>query len=196
MSNRTWIPNAFTLARLLSVPVLWGFAFAGREVVVGVGFFFAWATDAIDGFLARALDARSELGSRLDTIADTLVVVSGVIWVAMLRPEFVREHALALAVWLVIGAVAYLVGWIRFRRIADVHLYSAKAANFVGFIFVANLLVFGWYPPALFYVVIGLCIWAAAETLLVFATFDRVDERIGTVFRARGRRGRGRTPVA
>jgi phosphatidylglycerophosphate synthase len=183
MPDRTWIPNAVTLARLLSVPVLWGFALAGREVVVGLGFFFAWTTDALDGFLARLLDARSSWGSRLDTVADTLVMASGIAWVAMLRPEFVRDHAVALGTWIAIGAAAYATGWIRFRRFADLHLYSAKAANFAGFIFVANLLVFDWYPPAVFYPVIALLVLAAAETLMVFATFDRVDEHVVTIFR-------------
>jgi hypothetical protein len=36
--------------------------------------------------------------------------------------------------------------------------------------------------------VIGLCIGAAAETLLVFATFDRVDENVVSFLRRRSPR--------
>lgn len=181
--RRASVPNLVTGVRLASIPVLWGFAFAGWAAVVGAGLVFAWLTDALDGVLARKLEAESEWGSRFDSVADTLVFLSALAWVAMLRPEFVREHAAWLAVWLALGLAAYLVGWLRFRRIADVHLYSAKAANFLGFLFAANLLITGAYPGWLFLVVIAVCIVAAVETLVAFATLDRADRRITTVLR-------------
>jgi phosphatidylglycerophosphate synthase len=177
------IPNLLTGLRLLSIPVLWGFAFAGQNVVVGAGLALAWLTDALDGFLARKLDAQTAWGSRFDSISDFLMFLSGLAWVVMLRPEFVREHATLLLAWVGLGAAGYLVGWIRFQRLADLHLYSAKAANFAGFLFVAYLLTFETYPLALFYLVIGICILAAAETLLALATCDQVDEHMVTVLR-------------
>jgi phosphatidylglycerophosphate synthase len=175
------VPNVVTGIRLASVPLLWAFALAGQSVVVGVGFFLAWLTDALDGLLARWLEAESEWGSRFDSMTDTLVFLSGLAWVAMLRPDFVRDHGIILAVWLTIGATGYLVGWIRFRRIADLHLYSAKAANFMGFLFAAVLLTFGEYPAFAFYIVIAVCLVASTETLLMFATYDDVDEHEVTI---------------
>jgi phosphatidylglycerophosphate synthase len=182
------IPNLLTGTRLAAIPVLWVFALLGSHAVVGVGIAVAWLTDALDGFLARRLHAHSAWGSRFDSIADVLLFVSGLAWVAMLRPEFVREHALLLFAWVAIGAAAYLIGWVRFRRVADVHLYSAKVANFFGFLFVANLLTFGEYPPLAFYLVIGICLLAAMETLIALAAFDRVDEHmVSVLFRLRPR---------
>ncbi len=181
MVSRKSIPNMITGARLASLPVLWGFALAGNPAVVGAGVFFAWLTDALDGFLARALDAQSAWGSRFDSVTDTLVFGSALVWLVMLRPEFVRDHAAVLALWLVVGLSAYLVGWLRFRRIVDLHLYSAKAANFAGFLFGAALLAFGELPSALFYLVIVICILASTETLAAFATLEEVDENVGTI---------------
>ncbi len=185
----TSLPNLVTGLRLGSIPVIWAFAVAGNAVVVGAGVFFGWLTDALDGFLARALDAESAWGSRLDSLADTLLFVSALAWVAMLRPEFIQEHWLPLATWLAIGSAGYLMGWMRFRKIADTHLYSGKAANFVGLTFAAVLLIFDSYPPAVFYAVIAVCIWASTEMLLVFAISGRVDASIRTVFHVQ-RRGR------
>ena len=182
LSMRKSIPNIITGMRLLGIPVLWLFAIAGEAVVVGVGFFLAWLSEALDGFLARRLDAVSAWGSRFDSISDGLMFASGLAWIVMLRPDFAREQTVPLAIWVGIGAAAYLVGWIRFRRLADVHLWSAKAANFLGFLFVAWLLVFGTYAPAFFYFVIGVCILAATETLLALATRERIDEPVATIF--------------
>lgn len=193
MLSRKSIPNLLTGLRLLSIPVLWGFALGGREMIVAAGLVLAWLTDALDGFLARLLNAQTPWGSRFDSISDVLMFISALAWVVMLRPEFVREHALWLLIWVGIGAAAYLVGWIRFRRVADVHLYSAKAANFLGFLFVAHLLAFNTYAPAVFYVVIGVCIFASLETLIALTTCERVDERMTTILARFFRRQSGYT---
>jgi len=180
--TRKQIPNMVTGTRLLSLPVLWGFALADQPVVVGLGLLFAWLSDALDGLLARALDARTRWGSQFDSISDTLMFISAVAWVALLRPEFIREYAPFLGLWIAIGTAAYAVAWIRFRRLPDIHLLSAKAANFVGFMFGAYLLahgdVLGWVALG----VIGVCVMAALEGLVVVATFPEVDDRIRTVF--------------
>jgi cardiolipin synthase (CMP-forming) len=180
---RKSVPNLLTGLRLLMIPVLWVFAGLGKTAVVGVGMALAWLTDVLDGFLARRWDAQTAWGSRFDSIADLLMFASGLAWVVMLRPEFVQRHVVLLLLWAGLGAAAYTIGWLRFRRIADVHLYSAKAANFLGFWFVAYLLTFDDYPPVAFYVVIGVCLLAALETLLALTICDRVDERMVTILR-------------
>ena len=182
MLTRKSIPNLITGSRVVALPVLWGFALAGNHLVVGAGVFYAWFTDAVDGFLARRLDSVSAWGSQFDSLADTLMFVSAMAWVVMLRPGFILEYALPLGVWVGLGVVNYTVAWIRFRRLPDVHLYSAKAANFVGFLFVAYLLAFGIYPPPVVWGVLGICIAAAVETFVVVVAFPRLETGIRTVF--------------
>jgi cardiolipin synthase len=78
------IPNALSFARLLGVPVfLWlvlvpeadGWAF----VVLAV----AGASDWVDGFLARALNQRSNLGILLDPLADRLYIAATLVGLAL-----------------------------------------------------------------------------------------------------------------
>ncbi|NRD26944.1 CDP-alcohol phosphatidyltransferase family protein [Frigoribacterium sp. VKM Ac-2836] len=69
------VPNAITAARLLLLPVFAGLLIAElwwpALVVIGVVF----ATDWLDGFVARRTDSVSVLGSWLDPVADRLTVV-------------------------------------------------------------------------------------------------------------------------
>jgi len=185
MIERTSIPNLLTGARLALIPVLWGFALAGAAATVGAGMVVAWLTDALDGFLARRWRAESAWGSRFDSIADLLMFASGIAWLALLRPEFVRMYALPLALWLGIGTLAYTVGWIRLRRVADVHLYSAKAANFLGFWLAAWVLAIGVPPAPVAALVIGLCVLASLETLVAVSMFDGIDENMVTIMMRR-----------
>lgn len=55
------LPNLLTGARLLLVLLLWVLALRGEAVWVGIGVAAAWATDALDGFLARRLNAATRL---------------------------------------------------------------------------------------------------------------------------------------
>ncbi|MCS7078454.1 MAG: CDP-alcohol phosphatidyltransferase family protein [Chloracidobacterium sp.] len=77
------VPNVITLFRILLVPVF---------VVCFLREWFWWATaafaaaglsDAVDGWLARKLNAQSQLGQALDPIADKLLMLSSYIVMAI-----------------------------------------------------------------------------------------------------------------
>jgi len=76
-SRATWtIPNILTIARIIITP---GFLIAFLNDAMGLAWFFfllAGLSDALDGFLARALDQRSELGAMLDPLADKVLLVT------------------------------------------------------------------------------------------------------------------------
>ena len=75
--NAIWtIPNVLTIARISITP---GFLIAFLNDSMGTAWFFfvlAGLSDALDGFLARALDQRSELGAMLDPLADKVLLVT------------------------------------------------------------------------------------------------------------------------
>lgn len=70
------VPNIITVARLIAVPgVIW-LVLADRMTAAFWLFAAAGISDAIDGYLAKRLDARSVLGSYLDPLADKLLLVA------------------------------------------------------------------------------------------------------------------------
>src|SRR5947209_11456830 len=70
------IPNLITLGRILLVPiVVWAIASNQMEIAFAV-FVVAGVSDAVDGFLAKRFDLRSELGALLDPLADKALLVS------------------------------------------------------------------------------------------------------------------------
>ena len=64
----SFLPNLVTLARLLAVPLVVWLILTGQWMPAFWIFFAASITDGLDGFLARSLDARSQLGAYLDAI--------------------------------------------------------------------------------------------------------------------------------
>lgn len=69
------IPNALTSLRILSIPFINYYIFAGQHEVA-CGLFVASAlTDALDGYIARNVPNQlSHLGSILDPLADKLLI--------------------------------------------------------------------------------------------------------------------------
>ncbi|CAN5724451.1 hypothetical protein BH23GEM7_BH23GEM7_22600 [soil metagenome] len=183
------IPNLLTTLRLLLLPLLWWLALSERTVWLGIGIAIAGITDKLDGVLARRLKATSAWGSRFDSMADHLLFGSMLVWMVLLRADFIREQAVPILVWIVLGIASFLVGWFKFRRVADLHLDSARRAVFLSYLFMIHLLVFEEYSLPFFYLAVAANILGASETLLVLLTRDRVDEHIGTILSGPGRRG-------
>jgi phosphatidylglycerophosphate synthase len=177
------LPDFITLSRLVLTPVLWILALLGERPLLGVLVAVAGFTDILDGFLARRLGRTSRWGSQLDSVADMVLVGSITIWLVMLRPDFFRDHGALLLTWAALALVTLLVGWFRFHRFADLHLYSAKAAGFVGYLFVIYLLMLDGPPAPFFYVAIAFAFAGTGETLLVMLTRSNVDERVGSILR-------------
>lgn len=170
-----------TLLRLLLLPVLWAFALMGMTVSLGVGLAVAGLTDVLDGPVARFTGQSSRYGGQLDSVADILLMASIFWWLVLLRPGFFSANAVPLAVWAVIGSAAVIVTLVKFGRLGNLHLYSAKAAGVMGHLFAVWILVFGSYSPLFFWAAMSLAIVASSETLLVAVTRDRVDERVVSI---------------
>jgi len=70
------LPNLISIARLLAVPVVVWLILADRMAVAFWIFVGAGVSDAIDGYLAKRLNARTVLGSYLDPLADKLLLIA------------------------------------------------------------------------------------------------------------------------
>ncbi|UCH76254.1 MAG: CDP-alcohol phosphatidyltransferase family protein [Rhodospirillales bacterium] len=91
------LPNLISMARVLAVPVVVWLILADRMTAAFWVFVAAGVSDAIDGYLANRLKARSVLGSYLDPLADKLLLVA--IYLLLGRAGHVP-------VWLVVLVIA------------------------------------------------------------------------------------------
>ena len=106
------LPNVLTLLRILLVPVLVVALLnetANGDLLAAFVFALASATDAMDGYIARARNAITTFGKLMDPIADKLLIIAALValvslnrlaaWVAMviiareLTVTITRMHA-------------------------------------------------------------------------------------------------------
>lgn len=70
------LPNLITLARMLMTPLAVLMIISQRFLPAFLVFVLAGVSDAIDGFIAKNFNLRSELGAYLDPLADKALLIS------------------------------------------------------------------------------------------------------------------------
>jgi cardiolipin synthase len=104
-----WVPNAICVVRVLLVGPIVFMLLDERYLAALVLIAIAGFSDALDGYLARAFDWRTPLGSLLDPVADKLLVVSVFLTMTILGlvPVFLTVVVILRDVVIIGGAAAY-----------------------------------------------------------------------------------------
>jgi len=159
------LPNLVSVARLLAVPVVVWLCLSGLWRPAFWVFFAASASDGLDGFLARRLDAKTNLGAYLDAVADKVLLVS---------VYLVLGHSGHIPLWLVILVVsrdALIVGGVLLLNTLDQR--PTLAPLLIGKVnTVMQLLLAGIVLADLAFDLVGepivsVLVWAAAATTFV-----------------------------
>src|SRR5688500_18423649 len=108
-----YIINGIALYRLIAEPFLLLLIIINQPGPFKWLLAFSFFTDAIDGYLARRYKVVSVMGAKLDSWADDLTVITGVIGLFVLQPEFIRQEYIWLVLLLVLFAIQVIAALIR-----------------------------------------------------------------------------------
>jgi len=145
------IPNLITIFRFCLVPLsVWCIGSGAWDWAFCI-FLIAGISDAVDGFVAKRFDMRSELGALLDPLADKALLMS--IFVTLGVVDVVPAWLAILVVFrdlMIIGAV--LVSWFMANPMVIAPMLLSKLNTGVQITFVALVLFSkgtGWALPFL-----------------------------------------------
>ena len=139
-------------------------------------------TDALDGFLARRLNAFTDFGRKLDSAADYLTMTTGLAGIALLWPEEVKREL----PWIVTGLAAFFAmivyGYVRLGRAPCYHTWLAKAGTAGCALSLIPLLSGGTAVP--FHVMIVVQVCSALEEMVIALLIPSHTGEIATVWHA------------
>ena len=159
------IPNTLSVSRLVMVPALLLLAWVGTQWIFVSLLVLAFASDALDGVLARGLGQTSALGARLDSLGDFALYMSLPLCAWWLVPEVFLANrwffaAAALSVFLPAA-----VAWGKFRRASSYHTRLVKVAALLnGF---SVMLLFAGGPEWPFRLAVPFGVVAALEEIAI-----------------------------
>ncbi|MEZ4967058.1 MAG: CDP-alcohol phosphatidyltransferase family protein [Saprospiraceae bacterium] len=160
------IPNILSLYRLLSFPFVFYLAWTGQERL------FVWflcinlVTDILDGLIARVFNMMTEIGAKLDSLADLGTYILAFLGIFLFKSADFQPHLFSFCTFIGLFVLCYLFSLIKFGRFPSLHLYSWKIGGYIqGFFFFA-LFVFG-FSKAFYYIMVTWGIAAFLEHLII-----------------------------
>jgi len=119
------IPNIITIGRLIIVPIVIVMIMQQRWAMAFALFVVAGVSDAVDGFIARKFDMRSEFGAYIDPLADKSLLVSIYVTLAIVGaiPSWLAIIVVSRDVMIV---AAVLLSWVMSRPVAIKPLIVSK----------------------------------------------------------------------
>ena len=180
--NRKVLPNIVSSARIALMPCVLMAAIDGsRAWFIGL-LTASLFTDALDGFLARRLNAYSDFGRKLDSAADYLTMIVGLSGIAILWPEIVHREARWIAMGLGAFFAVVIYGFLRLGRAPCYHTWGAKIGAVACALSLIPLLA-GWTATP-FHVVILLQVLVGIEELSIAMLVPSYVGEVPTVWHA------------
>jgi CDP-diacylglycerol--glycerol-3-phosphate 3-phosphatidyltransferase len=144
--NLQYLPNAISVLRLATVPVLVWLAASQQQVAFAWLILAAGLTDILDGWLARRYGWTSALGALLDSIADVTLILVAIYGVWSMYREVVLQEWLAFSAVFLIWTVVHLSALLRYGRLASFHTRLARIGILMFGVFVLLLFFYGFVP--------------------------------------------------
>lgn len=174
--GRSRWPNIITATRLVLMPGVLALAVAGERMWFAVVLGVALLTDVFDGLVARWLDAYSDFGRKLDSVADYVTLCVGLSGIVLLWPEVVRREWPWIAAGMGMFAAVLVFGFWKLGRAPCYHTWGAKLGAVVCAVSLVPLLA-GWaaWP---FHAAIVLQVLVGAEAIAITLVLPR---HVGTM---------------
>jgi CDP-diacylglycerol--glycerol-3-phosphate 3-phosphatidyltransferase len=166
------IADWFSFYRIMAVPILLFFILMGERQIFAWLLCLSYATDAIDGYIARKLKITSARGSQLDSYGDQLTLVVALIGLLVFETDFIRENLLLIFIAFIPYILQMIIAFRKYGKATAFHTYLAKLSAIVQAVFILWLLFFGpvyW----LFYTMIAIGILETAEEITLIFMYDK-----------------------
>lgn len=151
-----------------------------------VMFFIIAISDALDGWLARKLDATSEFGAKLDSFGDLCYFIAMII--ILYRYFIPTQRPVILWTLAIVGAIK--IGNLVFTKLkfgfwGSIHTFLSKVTGFLLFCILPVCYLLKQVPNALIYGIGALAFIASAEETIILSTNSNYDINQMSVFSKR-----------
>jgi len=174
------IPNVLSALRVILLPILYVFALLSMRIEFLISYIVIGSTDALDGFLARALNQVTKLGKLLDTVADILFYFSTLFFIYFFFPHIIDPNLWLIVVFMTFYLSAYILSFVKFGKPLQIHTNLLRLnASFVYF-----LMILSYFFDTTYVVTFILCsfILGYIEEIIIFIKFGAVDVDTRSIF--------------
>lgn len=165
------IADWFSFYRVVAAPFLILLLFLQARELFTWMLLLSYATDMIDGILARKLKITSARGSQLDSMGDQITFMAAIAGLLVFEFSFIEEHYQLLLLVFIPYILQMLIAFRKYGKATAFHTYLAKLSALTQGVFILWFLFFGpiyW----LFYVMIILGVLETIEEIVLIFMYD------------------------
>ncbi len=179
--NRWNVPNALSVYRMLALPFLIHSIVIGDKQLFITLLSINLVTDVLDGLIARVFRLQTELGAKLDSLADIGTYSMAFAGMIVLEQEFVQGYRYGFICLIGLWLLPQLVSLLRFGRFPSFHLWSNKATGYVQGIFIFTFFLFGFWKPYFYFLLVFSCL-AHLEELALVLLLPKLRSNLKSIF--------------
>ena len=153
-NNIYTIPNFLSIYRLLMFPYILYLGISRQEQLFAILLTINLITDILDGFIARRFNMQTDLGARLDSIADLGTYIAVIAGIFFFKASDFQPYLGSFYIFIFLLFFAHILSLFKFGRLPSLHLYSWKIGGYLQGAFFIVLFLLDFYPVFYYIVVI------------------------------------------
>ena len=171
------IPNILSLYRLFVFPIILLMIILQKEMIFAILLVISLNTDVWDGWIARRFNQGTEIGARIDSLADIGMYITALTGIIVFKIDEIGVDAWLFYVFVITYVVVILSPLIKFGKIQSFHLYSSKFGGYLQGIFFI-LLFFVDYIAVYFYIMVNISLLAFIESLTIQLIIPKMQSNV------------------
>ena len=165
------IADWFSFYRVLIAPILLALIIFDLRLIFTWFLLISYATDAIDGYLARKLKITSPRGSQLDSFGDQITLIIGLIGLFYFETPFIKTNIILIVIVFIPYVIQMLIAYRKYGKATAFHTYLAKLSAVLQSLFILWSLFFS--PEyVLFYIMIVIGLLETIEEIMLIFMYD------------------------
>lgn len=141
------IPNILSLYRLASFPLVLFLLIMGFETIFAILLCINLVTDILDGWIARVFHMKTEIGAKLDSIADMGTYVLAILGIFIFKYSNFDPYMSSFIPFVSLFLFSHILSIIKFKQLPSLHLYSWKIGGYIQGVFFFVLFAIDFYLP-------------------------------------------------
>ncbi|WP_225034646.1 CDP-alcohol phosphatidyltransferase family protein [Winogradskyella sp. SM1960] len=175
------IADWFSFYRILASPFLLFLIWFDQRLVFTWFLLISYATDAIDGYLARKLKITSPRGSQLDSFGDQMTFIIGLVGLYCFESAFIKSNIVLISIAFVPYVIQMLIAYFKYGKATAFHTYLAKLSAIIQSIFILYSLFFS-PNDVLFYMMIVIGLLETCEEITLIFMYDKWTSDIKGIY--------------
>jgi len=177
------VPNILSLFRIALLPFLFMYAQEGKKYYFALFLFLTGLSDFLDGKIARKFHQTTELGKKLDSVADYILI--GVLilisFLNLLSPQGLSNYVDSIFLIITLRVIVLIYSFIRFRTFITINTLLNKITFACAF-FILCLSFFIEIKSFIVFIFTIIAILASLEEWTILHFFGKVDLDTASLF--------------